>query len=209
MGTEGGWNGPGYMEGNAWIYSFFVPQDIKGMMKLMGEDLFNSRLETGIDNGYFDLGNQPSLEIPFLFNYSGKPWLTQKYSRMVTADLINTSPLHGWTGEEDEGQMSAMYVLLSMGLFEINGGCQVNPGYDIGSPVFDKVVIHLSNKYYNGGVFVIKTINNSPENKYIQQAELNGKSLERPYIPNNVLVKGGELVITMGPEPNYSWGVKK
>jgi len=206
-GTEGGWNGPGYMEGNAWIYSFFVPQDVKGMMKLMGKELFNERLETGIDNGYFDLGNQPSLEIPFLFNYSGKPWLTQKYSRMVTADLINTSPMHGWTGEEDEGQMSAMYVLLSMGLFEVNGGCSVNPGYDIGSPVFDRVVIHLSDKYYSGKDFIIKTINNSPENKYIMKAELNGKPLKQPFIPNSQLVKGGELILTMGSEPNYTWGV--
>ena len=204
-GTTGGWNGPGYMEGNAWVYSFFVPQNIPDMMKLMGDDLFNERLETGIEQGYFDLGNQPGLEIPFIFNYSGKPWLTQKYSRMVTSDLINTSPLHGWEGEEDEGQMSAMYVLLSMGLFEVDGGCSVNPGYDIGSPVFDTIVIHLSDTYYGGHDFMIRTINNSSENMYIQEAWLNGKPLYRPFLPHSELVKGGELVLKMGSKPNYNW----
>ncbi len=193
------------MEGNAWVYSFFVPQNIPDMMKLMGDDLFNERLETGIEQGYFDLGNQPGLEIPFIFNYSGKPWLTQKYSRMVTSDLINTSPLHGWEGEEDEGQMSAMYVLLSMGLFEVDGGCSVNPGYDIGSPVFDTIVIHLSDTYYGGHDFMIRTINNSSENMYIQEAWLNGKPLYRPFLPHSELVKGGELVLKMGSKPNYNW----
>ena len=121
FGTEGGWNGPGFVEGTAWIYTWFVPHDLPGLVKLLGADQFNSRLEEGFAKGYVDLGNEPNLQAPFLFSYSGKPWLTQKYSRLVLRDYFEESPYTGWVGEEDEGQMSAYYVLLAMGLFEDGG----------------------------------------------------------------------------------------
>jgi putative alpha-1,2-mannosidase len=127
---------------------------------------------------------------------------------MVTGDLIDTSPIPGWTVEEEEGQMSAMFVMLSMGLFEMDGGCSVSPGCDTGSPVFDKIVIHLDKKYYGGGDFVIRTVNDSPRNLFIRRATLNGKSLVRPFLRQSEVVKGGEPVLEMGPAPDYDWGTK-
>ena len=128
-----------------------------------GRDEFNSRLEEGFAKGYVDLGNEPNLQAPFLFNYSGKPWLTQKYSRLVLRDYFELSPYTGWMGEEDEGQMSAYFVLLSMGLFEMEGGCAVRPYYDLSSPLFDRVVLHLDPAYYPGGTFTIEARGNSAD----------------------------------------------
>jgi predicted alpha-1,2-mannosidase len=206
FGTEGGWNGPGFVEEDAWIYTLFVPQDPRGLVGLIGADEFNRRLEEGFEKGYVDLTNEPNLQAPFLFNYSGKPWLTQKYSRECAEKLYNTSPLSGWVGEEDEGQLSAVYVLGSMGLFEMDGGCSVNPGYDLSSPLFDRIVIHLDARYYGGRDFVIEAHNNSPENVYIQSATLNGKPLTKARILHSDITAGGTLAFEMGPRPNTKWG---
>ncbi len=205
MGTESGWNGSGFMEGNAWIYTWFVPQDVPGLVKLLGKEKFNERLEEGFKKGYVDLSNQPNLQAPFLFNYSGEPWQTQKYSRMVANNFFNTSPYSGWIGEEDEGQMSALYCLISMGIFDMTGGCAQEPYYDLSSPVFDEVTIHLDPAYYSGKTFVIKTKNNSPDNNYIQSINLNGKQLRQPKIKHKDLVAGGELIIELGKEPNKEY----
>lgn len=205
-GTEGGWNGPGFVEGNAWVYTWFVPQDLPGLIGLLGRDRFNARLEEGFARGYVDLSNEPNLQAPFLFNYSGKPWLTQKYTRMVLRDYFELSPYTGWVGEEDEGQLGALFVLLSMGLFEMDGGCTANPGYDLSSPLFDRVVLHLDPKYYPGGTFTIETENNSPENVYIQSASLNGKPLNAPRLSHADIARGGRLVLRLGPKPNEKWG---
>ena len=208
FGTEGGWNGPGFVEGNAWIYTWFVPQDLPGLVKLLGADQFNSRLEEGFASGHVDLGNEPNLQAPFLFNYSGKPWLTQKYSRLVLRDYYEESPYTGWAGEEDEGQISACYVLLAMGLFEMQGGCAARPTYDLSSPLFDRVVIHLDPKYYPGKNFTIETRNNSTNNIYIQSATLNGRPLNEAYLFHDDIIKGGQLIFNMGPQPNKNWGRK-
>jgi predicted alpha-1,2-mannosidase len=205
MGTDGGWNGAGFMEGNAWIYTWFVPQDVPGLVKLMGKENFNKRLEEGFEKGYVDLSNQPNLQAPFLFNYSGEPWLTQKYSRMVADKFFNTSPYSGWIGEEDEGQMSALYCLISMGMFDMTGGCAVEPYYDLSSPVFDEITIHLDSKFYAGKTFVIKTKNNAPENNYIQAMSLNGKPIHQPKINHKDVVAGGELIMELGKEPNKDY----
>ena len=205
FGTVGGWNGPGFMEGNAWLYSWFVPEDPAGLAAIVGRDEFNRRLEEGFEKRYVDLSNEPNLLAPFLFNYSGKPWLSQKYSRQVLAELYNTSPLSGWSGEEDEGQLSAVFVLMSMGLFEMDGGCSARPYYDLGSPLFDRVTIHLDPKYYGGRDFTIKARNNSPENVYVQSARLNGRPLQRAWIYHSEIVAGGELELEMGPRPNTRW----
>ena len=133
-GTVGGWNGRGFVEGTPWTYSFWVPQDIAGLIALTGRDRFNARLEAGFANGDVDLTNQPGLAAPFLFNYSGKPWLTQYWTRKVIAENYDTSPLRGWRGEEDEGQLTAYFALLAMGLFEVDGGCNAKPWYDLTSP---------------------------------------------------------------------------
>ena len=206
FGTEGGWNGPGFVEGTAWIYTWFVPHDLPGLVKLLGADKFNSRLEEGFARGYVDLGNQPNLQAPFLFNYSGKPWLTQKYSRKVLRDYYELSPYTGWVGEEDEGQLSAYYILLAMGLFEMEGGCAVRPYYDLSSPLFDRAVIHLDPKYYSGKTFTIEARNNSTRNLYIQSATLNGQPLNEARLFHDEVVRGGRLILQMGPKPNERWG---
>lgn len=206
FGTEGGWNGPGFVEGTPWIYTWFVPHDVPGLVKLLGADRFNARLEEGFAKGYVDLGNEPNLQAPFLFNYSGKPWLTQKYSRLVLRDYYEESPYTGWVGEEDEGQLSAYYVLLAMGLFEMDGGCSAQPSYDLSSPLFDRMVIHLDKNYYPGKTFAIETRHNSPKNIYIQSAMLNGRPLNEARLFHHDIIAGGRLVLTMGPKPNENWG---
>lgn len=206
FGTVGDWNSAGWMEGTAWIYSFFVPQNVPELVRMVGPERFNQRLEEGFAKGYVDLSNQPNLQAPFLFNYSGKPWLTQKYTRYVLNKFYNNSPLSGWVGEEDEGQLSSFYVLLAMGLFEMDGGTAVRPTYDLSSPLFNRVVLHLDKKYYGGHTFVIEAKDNSETNVYIQSATLNGQPLSRPLLAHADLVKGGKLVLQMGPQPNRGWG---
>lgn len=206
FGTEGGWNGHGFVEEDAWIYTLFVPEDLGGLVRLIGRDEFNRRLEEGFEKGYVDLTNEPNLQAPFLFNYSGKPWLTQKYSRQSMERLYNTDPLSGWVGEEDEGQLSALYVLWAMGLFEMDGGCSVRPFYDLSGPLFGRIILHLNRRYYGGRDFVIEAHNNSAANIYIQSARLNGRPLDRAWIYHDEIVAGGKLEFEMGPTPNLAWG---
>jgi len=208
-GTEGGWNGPGFVEGTPWIYTWFVPQDPGGLIALLGRDEFNRRLEEGFAKGYVDLGNETNLHAPFLFNYSGKPWLTQKYVRQALRESFNSSPLGGWLrGEEDEGQLGALYVLWALGLFEMEGGCSMKPYYDLSSPLFDRAVLHLDSHYYGGKDFVIEAHHNSPENVYIQSARLNGQPLNRAWIYHSEIIAGGTLEFELGPQPNPEWGTR-
>jgi putative alpha-1,2-mannosidase len=195
----------------------------------MGKDTFNTRLEEGFitsrkwkfnseytsENSLLAMGvlpinhgNQPNMQAAYLFNYSGKPWLTQKWAREIMDVFYGTTPHDAWPGDEDQGQMGAWYVMSSMGLFEMRGGADVNPTYELGSPIFDKVTIHLDPLYYPGGKFIIETSNNSSQNKYIQSASLNGNVLNKPWFYHNELVKGGTLKIKMGPNPAYDWGAK-
>ena len=205
FGTIGGWNGTGFVEGSAWTYSFFVPHDVPGLVALMGKDAFNRRLEAGFENGDVDLTNQPGLQSPFLFNYSGEPWLTQKWTRKVVAENYDTTPWRGWQGEEDEGQMTAYYVLLSLGLFQMDGGCAVKPAYDLSSPAFRHAVIHLDPLHYGGRTLTIET--EGPEGAvYIQSASFNGKPLTVPRIDHALLTRGGTLHYVLGDAPNKAWG---
>lgn len=196
FGTTGGWSGPGFLEGTAWIYSWFVPQDVPALVRTVGRERFNERLQQGFAEKRVDLTNEPNLQAPWLFNYSGKPWLTQKYARSVFHDIFDTSPLNGWPGEEDEGQMGAYVVLAGIGLFDMEGGCMDRPEYQISGPAFKEVTLHLS-----GGDFRIIAHNNSATNVYIQSAKLNGKPLHRLAIAHADMVHGGELVLEMGPRP--------
>ncbi len=138
---------------------------------------------------------------PYLFNYSGKPWLAQKWARAIMDKFYGSTPYHGWEGDEDEGQMSAWFVMSALGLFEMDGGCSADPEFDLGSPLFSKAVVTLSDGYYGGGTFTINAIGNSKENIYIQEARLNGKKLTSPKLKFRDVVKGGELTLIMGPEP--------
>jgi predicted alpha-1,2-mannosidase len=201
-----------YIEGTAWQYSFYVPHDMKGLIGLMGKDEFIRRLNQGFENsrpdfsrGFVDVGNEQNMQAPWLFNYAGAPWLTQKWTREVMEHSYFAEPA-GYLGDEDQGQMGSFFVMMAIGLFEMDGGCSIKPIYEIGSPLFSRIVVHLDRKYYPGRQFVIKAQNNSPENVYIQSAMLNGKPLNKPWIYHSDVVKGATLVLTMGSEPNKNWG---
>jgi putative alpha-1,2-mannosidase len=157
--------------------------------------------------GYLDYGNQPSTYIAHLFNYAGAPWLTQKWVRRVMDQCKSAvTPYGGYGGDEDQGQMGALNALMAMGLFSVNGGCSVEPFYEITSPVFDRIAVHLDPRYYEGQQFVIEVARTSEEDLYIQSARLNGVPLERPWFYHRELAKGGTLELVLGPEPNKEWG---
>ena len=201
-------------EANTWQYNFFVPQDVNTLIDMLGGDkgfdnkldkLFTTKSEltgrkqsdiTGLI-GQYAHGNEPSHNMAYLYNFVGKPWKTQHLVNRITHELYKNAP-DGLAGNEDCGQMSAWYVLSSMGFYPVTPGTDK---YEIGTPVFDRVKINLE----NGNCFVIKANNRSGENFYIQSATYNGKSYSQSYISQKMLLDGGELVFNMGKEPNKSW----
>lgn len=215
----------GFIEGNSWQYSWYVPHDIDGLIELIGVELFNERLEEGFAKSekhrfaahvfdrtmgqsaefYINHGNEVNMCTPFLFNYSGKPWLAQKWSRAILDSYYGSTPFHGWEGDEDEGQMAAWYVMSAMGLFEMNGGVGANPELDLTSPLFREITIHLDGDYYSGKTFTIRAKGNSDENIYIQRMTLNGEAWHSTRIPFEAIVAGGELTLWMGSEPRYDY----
>lgn len=221
----------GFQEGNAAQYTWYAPHDIAGLLSLIGKEEFNRRLEHtfetasktlyGGKQGEFDSfsgveqlynhGNQPCLHNSWLFNYSGKPWLTQKYTRDICNVFYGTEPTHGYGygQDEDQGQLGAWYVLASMGLFDVQGGTNRNPTMQIGSPIFDKITIHLHPDYYEGKTFTIIADGNTPTSCYVQGAELNGEPLNRCFLPLKEIQKGGCLKLKMGEQPNENWGIEK
>ncbi len=216
--TDGSWITPfdpasvqrpsNYVEGNAWQWAWFVPQDVEGLMELVGgqksfeahlDTLFTTSSElTGDPNAAADVtgmigqyahGNEPSHHIPYLYNYAGAPRKTQALADHILRTLYHNDP-NGLSGNEDVGQMSAWYALSAMGFYSF---CPGRPVYEIGRPIFDKVTIHLS----NGKDFVIQAKNNSVENKYIRSMKLNGEDLAEPRFSHFDLMKGGELIFEM------------
>ncbi len=146
------------------------------------------------------------MQAAWLFNHSGKPWLTQRYTREIMEHYYGDTPFHGWEGDEDEGQMSAWFVMSALGLFEMDGGVSTRPKVAIGSPMFERVTLKLDPEFYPGGQFVIEAPGAGPENIYIQSATLNGQALKTPWIYFDQITQGGTLRLIMGPEPNQSWG---
>ncbi len=212
QGQNFGYGSKDYVEANAWQFSWFVPHDLKGLISLMGKDEFNNRLEKGFEKSgpyytteYVNHGNQPNMEAGWLFNYSGKPWLTQYWVREILDGFYGTDPVDGYHGDEDQGQMGAWYVMSAMGLFEMDGGSSVDPVYEISSPLFEKVSIQLDRNYYKGSEFTIEAKNSSKVNRYIQSATLNGKVLNKFWFRHSELVNGGKLVLVMGPKANKDW----
>ncbi len=221
------WLGPGFVEGNAWQYTYFVPHDVSGLIQLVGRDEFNNRLEEGFNTSAehnfnsehlgsnsldgmgvlpINHGNQPNMQAAYLFNHSGKPWLTQYWANEIMEKYYGDDPETGWLGDEDQGQMGAWFAMSALGLFEMDGGASVDPVYEIGTPKFDKAVIHLDTAYYPGGTFTIEAKKVSARNIYVQSASLNGEELEGPWFYHKDLVKGGKLTLVMGSKPNMSWG---
>ncbi len=156
---------------------------------------------------YINYGNQPCMQMAYLFNYSGSPWLTQKWSRAVIDSVYSgLSPQYGYSGDEDQGLMGSLAVLMKMGIFSMRGGAETKPIYEIGSPIFDEIHIHLNPKYYPGKKITIQTKNNSAINRYIQSATFNGKPLTKPWFYHTDFVNGAVLKLNMGSQPNKSWG---
>jgi predicted alpha-1,2-mannosidase len=203
-----------YAEGNAWQYLWLVPQDVPGLISLLGGDeSFNKKLDEFFqiksteEDGLADLtgligqyahGNEPSHHVAYLYTYSGQQWKTAEKVRYIMKEfyLANTD---GIIGNEDCGQMSAWYIFSSLGFYPVFPASET---YVIGSPLFDKASINLD----NGKKFTVEAINNSPANIYIQSLLLNGKKYDKTYILHRDIMNGGLLKIIMGSKPNYNFG---
>ncbi len=221
----------GFIEANGAQSTWFVPHHLEGLSKLMGgEEAASTKLNQAFTEagklGFtagpsherethpeysripVNYGNQPSIHTAFIFNYLGKPWLTQYWSRRVTEEVYEgVSPQVGYNGDEDQGLMGALAVLMKIGLFSMQGGCSLEPELELGSPVFDRVTIQLDPEYYPGKTLVIEARNNTHRNVYIQSARWNGDELNTWRIPQSDLVRGGTLVLEMGEKPNEQWGI--
>ncbi|GAB2684721.1 hypothetical protein GCM10027037_02470 [Mucilaginibacter koreensis] len=216
----------GFQEGNAWQYTFYVPQDPEGLIAKIGKQEFNTRLDsifttsqknafgggTKLDafsglEGLYNHGNQPNLHISWLFNYSGKPSLTQKWVRSICNEFYGADGVHGYGygQDEDQGQLGAWYVISSMGLFDVKGLTDIHPEVGLGSPLFDKISIKLSKKYYSGKMFTIDVKHNSASNIYVQSFKYNGQPLHQPFLPFADIVRGGTLTLDMGSQPKDNY----
>lgn len=218
-----GFNMPGFVESNAAIFTYYVPHNIKDLIHLKGgNETFVAQLNQQFElasqanfitkhgehaQNWIDYENQPSLHLAHLFSHAGAPWLTQYWVRRIKKEVFgNTTPYGGYNGDEDQGQMGALGVLMAIGLFDIQGGASTSPCYEITSPLFNKITIQLDSRYYPGKEVIIETVNNSPENVYIQKVTWNGVPYYSFQLPHNEFVKGGHLVIELGNAPNKSWG---
>ena len=214
---------PGFIESNASIYTFYVPQNVSGLVKILGgneafikklEESFTKSISTGYaaDHGahwaaWVDYDNQPGCEMAHLFSHAGAPWKTQYWVRQVeNVTFGDTTVTGGYRGDEDQGQMGGLSTLMAVGLFDVQGLVDVNPTLEITSPIFDKIVFHLpGNK-----TFTIKTAyEKGKDNTYIQSLRLNGKVWNSFEFPFNEFAKGGLMEINLGPEANKSWGVER
>ena len=208
-----------YGENNAYTYRWDVQHNIEDLIALMGgRDLFISNLDAMFSEplgrskyafyaqlpdqtgnvGQFSMANEPSLHIPYLYNYAGQPWKTQKRIRTLLGQWFRND-LMGVPGDEDGGGMSAFVVFSQLGFYPVTPGV---PNYSIGSPVFEEAIVHLE----NGNEFKVVAKNFAPKNKYIQSASLNGQPWEKAWFTHEELQKGGELELVMGDKANKSWG---
>ena len=203
-----------FTEGNSWVYSFFVPQDINGLIALQGgNEKFTAKLDelftttdtlTGREQpditgliGQYAHGNEPSHHIAYLYNFAAQPWKTQRLVRTISDDFYNAKP-DGLIGNEDCGQMSAWLIMSGMGLYQVAPSV---PYYELGSPLFKQVTINLENKKQ----FVVKTTNNSKSNVYVASVRLNGEYYHRTFIKHSDIENGGILEFEMTDKPNKTW----
>ena len=223
--TNAGWLTPfdprevnfSFTEANAWQYSFFVPQDISGLIDLMGgqtkfvqklDELFAAESKTtGREQaditgliGQYAHGNEPSHHVIYLYDYARQPWKTQYRARQIMDNFYKPDP-DGLIGNEDCGQMSAWYVLSAAGFYPVSPGSAI---YALGTPLFPE----LRFTFENGKSFVIKGHNVSSRNFYIQSAKLNGKEYHKAFLRHDDLMAGGELVFEMGDKPNTQWATE-
>jgi predicted alpha-1,2-mannosidase len=217
---DGGQGGRDYFtEVNTWIYTFSVQHDVAGLIELMGgRDAFNATLDrlfveqygtskwhfldqfpdaTGLV-GLYAQGNEPSFHIPYLYDFSGQPWKTQRRVRQLMDVWYTDGPL-GIPGDDDGGATSSWYVLSAIGIYPV---CPGSPVYEIGSPIFARSTVRLG----NGKLFTIVADHVSARNKYIQSAQLNGNALDRAWFAHKEMANGGTLTLEMGAKPNLQWG---
>lgn len=208
-----------YGENNGWVYRWDVPHNVADLINLMGgkekfcenlDQTFSTPLgrskfeffaklpdHTGLV-GQFSMANEPSLHVPYLYNYGGKPWKTQKCIRQMLKTFFRND-VEGMPGDEDGGGMTSFVVFSMLGFYPVTPGTAV---YNIGSPVFSDVKVRMS----NGKTFEIRANNASDDNKYIQSATLNGKDWNSAWFSLDDIKDGAVLELQMGPMPNKEWG---
>ena len=211
--SDGSWRDPKDQEVSTWArgtdrdretyyrnITFFVPHDVPGLIEFMGGAAeLEKQLDEFFANDFYYVGDEFSMHAPYLYNYAGAPWKTQKTVRELVKNKFKAT-LGGLPGNEDCGQLSAWYIFGAMGFYPV---CPGLPIYQIGSPSFDKVSIDLG----NGKKFSIVAENNSDDNVYIQSASLNGKPYGNCWISHDDIMNGGTIKFVMGPEPNTEWGI--
>jgi len=216
----------GFNEANGSQGTWFVPQDLEGLAAMMGGkentiDRLNRSFEESEKLGFtsgtshsqethpeyrripINYGNQPSIQTAFIFHKLGRPDLTQYWSRAVVKRIYSDlSPENGYNGDEDQGLMGSLAVLMKIGLFQMNGGTEADPAYQIGSPIFDKITIALNPTYYSGKEFIIKTEANSPANVYVKSAAWKNQNLDKLELSHSQITGGGELNLKMSEKAN-------
>ena len=201
-------------EGTSWQYSWYVPQDVPGLISLMGgKEKFGKKLDSlftfhqsekgGAEDiqgriGEYWHGNEPSHHIIYLYSYIGQPWKAAQRLHEVVKTQYGNKP-NSLSGNDDCGQMSAWYMFTVMGFYPV---CPSSDYYVIGSPSLKKAVMHLS----NGKKFTMMAENLSDQNIYVQSVKLNGKNWNNTFFPYSELKNGGEIIFTMGPQPSHEWG---
>jgi predicted alpha-1,2-mannosidase len=216
-------SGQGWVESNAWQGTWSVSHGIPKLANLMGgNDSLAGKLNFafekaapedfvfGYSDGYVSYANQPGCSNAHVFSHVQRPWLTQYWVRRVNEQAYGAITVdQGYGGhDEDQGQMSGVSALMSIGLFSLMGNNSITPKYEITSPVFDEIKIKLNSTYYDGKEFVIKTVDNSKENTYIQSATLNKEPLNTFWFTHEEFQKGGKLILQLGPRPNKTWGIQ-
>ncbi len=216
-------SGSGWIEANAWQGTWSVSHDIASLASLMGGqealcEKLNHAFEQaapddfvfGYSSGYVSYANQPGCSNAHVFNHAGQPWLSQYWVRRVNEQAYGgTTPDRGYGGhDEDQGQMGGVSALMSMGLFSLRGNTTHEPVYEITSPIFDEVIIHLDPAYHSGHTFTIKTHGNEKGHLYIQKAMLNGGEHKAAWIKHETYHKGGVLELWLGEQPNREWGLE-
>ena len=213
----------GFQEGNAVQYTFYVPHQIDELVDLVGQETFNNRLDSifllsqknifgggkevdafaGLKTVY-NHGNQPNLHISWLFNFSGKPYLSQKWVRAILDEFYGLEGIHGYGygQDEDQGQLGAWYVMSALGLFDVKGLTEIDPKFQIGAPLFDKVTVRLNKDYYPGEKFVIEAKKQAVGDCYLQDISLNNRPQDTVQLPFSEVVKGGKLILGLGASPN-------
>ena len=186
---------PGFHEGNAWNYTFYVPHDIKGLAKLMGgQKKFVDKLQMVFDKGYYDMANEPDIAYPYLFSYfKGEAWRTQKLVRELLGKYYHNAP-NGLPGNDDTGTMSTWAIFSMMGFYP---ACPGDLDYVVTSPTFNKVTIRLDEKFYPKGELVIESARKTPEDIYIKEVTAGGKKLKGYTISQDELVNAGTLRFTL------------